>query len=214
VLGVDQARVQADPHALTRTRSYRPGQQRAGNDTTDYRYSYPYFSSGAYVARVTVDPLTGQVAVRSFTAVHDCGHLIEEVLVEGQLHGAIAMGVGLALYEASRFDADGASTSRSFKEYLVPRANDLPSFTIAHHETPSPNTLLGTKGAGEAGVGGALAAVANAVDDALAAAGARAVDTTFPLSPPEVMALLGTRPGADAQASTADLPAGTSRGAS
>jgi CO/xanthine dehydrogenase Mo-binding subunit len=175
--------------SLSRTRSYRPGQERPGDDTAEYRYSYPYFSSGAYVARVTVDPLTGAVVLRSLTAVHDCGHVVDEVLVEGQLQGAVAMGIGLALFETSGFDADGASTTRSFKEYMIPRPNDLPSFTIAHHETPSPNTMLGAKGAGEAGVGGALAAVANAVDDAVAAACGAAV-TTFPLSPSRVLALL------------------------
>ncbi|RSD10228.1 xanthine dehydrogenase family protein molybdopterin-binding subunit [Amycolatopsis eburnea] len=167
------------------TRSYRPEPPH----NPEFRYSYPYFSSGAYVARVRVDPLTGVVKLRALTAVHDCGRVLDPVLVEGQLQGAIAMGAGLALTEESRFDETGTSTTTSFKEYLVPRANDLPDFIIGHHETRAPATLLGAKGAGEAGVGGALAAIANAVDDVLHRLGAAPV-TSVPLSPPVVTGLL------------------------
>lgn len=170
---------------LGRAREYRPDPPA----DPGYRYSYPYFSSGAYVARVDVDRATGLVRVRSLTAVHDCGRVIEPVLVEGQLQGAMAMGAGLALTEESRFDAHGAPLASSFKEYLAPRANDLPDFVIGHYETPAPHTLLGAKGAGEAGVGGALAAIANAVDDALARLRGREV-TSVPLDPPAVLALL------------------------
>lgn len=129
------------------------------------------------------------VRLRSLVAVHDCGRVIEPVLVEGQLQGALAMGAGLALTEESRFDPRGAPTTRSFKEYLAPRANDLPDFVIGHHETRAPGTLLGAKGAGEAGVGGALAAIANAVDDALHRLGAAPV-TAVPLTAPVVTGLL------------------------
>ncbi|GAA3543933.1 xanthine dehydrogenase family protein molybdopterin-binding subunit [Amycolatopsis ultiminotia] len=192
VLGLDELSRVVDRDALSVTRTYRPETLRGPHETTAYRHSYPYFSSGAYVARVRVDPATGVVRVLALTAVHDCGRVIDEVLVEGQLQGAIAMGVGLALSESSLFDDDGTARSRSFKEYLIPRANDLPSFHIGHHETPAPGTLLGAKGAGEAGVGGALAAVANAVDNALAGHGA--VVMTVPLTPPRVLDLL-YRPG-------------------
>ncbi|MDL5160512.1 xanthine dehydrogenase family protein molybdopterin-binding subunit [Actinomycetospora termitidis] len=170
---------------LEHVREYRPDPP----EDLEYRYSYPYFSSGAYVARVDVDRATGRVRLRSLTAVHDCGRVIEPVLVEGQLHGAMAMGVGLALSEESRFDARGVLQASSFKEYLAPRANDLPDFVIGHHETRAPHTLLGAKGAGESGLGGALAAIANAVDDALARCGGREV-TSIPLDPPTVLALL------------------------
>ncbi|MGV9800946.1 xanthine dehydrogenase family protein molybdopterin-binding subunit [Mycobacterium sp. NPDC003449] len=176
------------PGALpSHTRSYRP----TPPDDPEFQYSYPYFSSGAYVAVVDVDTQTGVVTLCALTAVHDCGRVLQPVLVEGQLQGAIAMGVGLALFENSRFDTAGTSTTPSFKEYLLPRANDLPDFVIGHHETPAPDTLLGAKGAGEAGVGGALAAVANAVDDALSRiAGATGVVTAVPLPPPAVLALI------------------------
>lgn len=183
--GIDVAAVVARHGVLECTREYRPDPP----DDPRYRYSYPYFSSGAYVARVDVDRATGRVRLRSLTAVHDCGRVIEPVLVEGQLQGAMAMGAGLALSELSRFDERGAALSASFKEYLAPRANDLPDFVIGHHDTRAPHTLLGAKGAGEAGVGGALAAIANAVDDALSRWGAREV-TAVPLDPPAVLALL------------------------
>jgi carbon-monoxide dehydrogenase large subunit len=175
--------------SLSATRSYQPKNLHPGGETDVYRYSYPYFSSGGYVARVAVDPRTGTVVLRGLTVVHDCGRVIDEVLVEGQLQGAMAMGVGLALLESWQADPYGALTTRSFKEYLVARAPELPSFTIGHHAVPTPNTLLGSKGAGESGVGGALAAVVNAVDDALSRAGAPPA-TTFPLDPPRVLALL------------------------
>ncbi|MBU8831030.1 xanthine dehydrogenase family protein molybdopterin-binding subunit [Mycolicibacterium goodii] len=180
-----------DSGELSSTRSYCP----TPPDDPAYRYSYPYFSSGAYVAEVDVDTATGVVTVRAVTAVHDCGRVIEPVLVEGQLQGAIAMGIGLAMFEDSRFDSDGSPSTRTFKEYLVARANDLPDFVIRHHETPSPYTLLGAKGAGEAGVGGALAAVANAIDDAIhhavhGAGDAVATVTSVPLDPPTVLAMI------------------------
>jgi CO/xanthine dehydrogenase Mo-binding subunit len=172
---------------LMRTRSYRP----TPPEDPAFRYSYPYFSSGAYVAVVDVDTETGVVKVHGLTAVHDCGRVLQPALVEGQLQGAMAMGVGLALFESSSFDTTGALTTPSFKEYLIPRANDLPDFVIGHHETAAPYTLLGAKGAGEAGVGGALAAVANAVDDALHRRGGDVEAVTeVPLPPPTVLELI------------------------
>jgi CO/xanthine dehydrogenase Mo-binding subunit len=170
---------------LEHIREYRP----TPPTDSEYRYSYPYFSSGAYVARVDVDRATGRVNLRSLTAVHDCGRVIDAALVEGQLQGAMAMGAGLALSEESRFDGQGVAQAASFKEYLAPRANDLPDFLIGHYETPAPHTLLGAKGAGEAGVGGALAAIANAIDNALSRQGGREV-TSAPLDPPAVLTLL------------------------
>lgn len=183
----------SDDGWLSCSHSYRP----TPPQDPAFRYSYPYFSSGAYVAEAEVDVCTGIVRVTKLTAVHDCGRVLEPVLVEGQLQGAMAMGVGLALFEHSRFDGEGTVAGRTFKEYLIPRANDLPDFVIGHYETPAPYTLLGAKGAGEAGVGGALAAVANAVDDALHRRGdAGEPVTSIPLTPPAVLALIAEGPGA------------------
>lgn len=184
-----------NPSALTVSRTYVPTTLSGRNDTEEYRYSYPYVSSGVYVARVLLDRLTGKVRITQLVAVHDCGTVINHTLVEGQMHGAMAMGVGLALFEESLFDTRGDLVTDSFKSYLMPRANDLPaSLLVEHFETPSPSTLLGSKGAGEAGVGGTAAAVANAVLDAVARVpGGRATcATNFPLTPPRVLDLLPT----------------------
>jgi CO/xanthine dehydrogenase Mo-binding subunit len=175
--------------ATVATREYRPGSPEAGPQRM--RPGYPYFSSGAYVAFVRVDLLTGGVQVLSLDAVHDCGTVLEPVLVEGQLHGAMAMGSALALQEQLVDGPDGAPLARTFKEYLVPRANDLPSFTVGHLNNPSPRTLLGAKGGGEAGLGGAQAAVVNAVADAVRRhTGHRPLDLELPMSPPRVRRLL------------------------
>lgn len=168
------------------TETYRPG----GVDASK-AHNYPSFSNGVYIATVEVDTLTGVVKVREIHAVHDCGRVLDQVLVDGQIHGAIAMGIGGALFEEQRYAPDGNLLNDRFKAYLMARANDMPTITIAHHETPSPNSLLGTKGAGEAGIGGTVAAVASAVEDALAGFGARVRE--LPLTPPRVLAAMDAR---------------------
>lgn len=172
---------------LEATSTYRPGQTRPLDDD-GHGHSYPAFSSAAYLVEVAVDRITGTVTVERVAAVHDCGTVIDEALVDGQVHGAVTMGLGAALSEQVRFDAAGVLLSDSFKSYVVLRAPDLPSFEVAHQCTPSPNTLLGAKGAGEAGVGGAIAALVNAVDAALAQIGATV--TRLPVTPPNVLASL------------------------
>jgi carbon-monoxide dehydrogenase large subunit len=106
--------------------------------------------------------------VRDFCAVDDCGRVINPMIVEGQLHGGVAQGIGQALLEACAYDSDsGQLLSGSFMDYCMPRADDLPSFRFASQETLNPNNPLGVKGSGESGSIGAPAAVANAVVDAL-----------------------------------------------
>jgi aerobic carbon-monoxide dehydrogenase large subunit len=146
---------------------------------------YPTFPYSAHVSVVEIDRETGVVRVLDHTAVDDCGVVINHVLVEGQLHGAIAMGIGGALWEHVPYDASGAPAAGTLKEYLMPRALDLPAIGLGSQETPSPFTSMGTKGAGESGVGGSLAAVTNAVNDALRPLGARVHD--MPLSPPRLL---------------------------
>lgn len=180
-----------DPDATTAVVSYRPTSAESNPSDGARRDGYPYFSSGAYVAHVDLDPLTGLVRVLGMWAVHDCGTVIDETLIGGQLHGAMAMGIGLALHEELLIQDEGDLATRTFKQYLVPRANDVPRFRVGHYCTPSPRTLLGAKGGGEAGLGGAQAAVANAVADAVRRhTGVRPRDLTLPLSPPRVMDLL------------------------
>lgn len=186
----DHLRSTGHPEALTAGADYRPGPAAADTDPR-MRDGYPYFSCGAYVARVIVDESTGRVTVTALNAVHDCGTVLDRTLVEGQLHGAMAMGIGLALQEQIIADVNGRQVSLTFKDYLVPKANDVPSFEVAHHATPSPRTLLGAKGGGEAGLGGAQAAVVNAVLDAVRRfTGRRPTEVELPLRPPRVRRLL------------------------
>ena len=116
---------------------------------------------------------TGKVTLLDYAAVHDCGIVVNPGLVEGQFKGAIVMGIGAALWEALRRDDKGALTTARFKSFLLPRAKDIPPLRIGHRVTPSPFHPLGLKGAAESGVGGAMAAVTNAVADALGAEGGR-----------------------------------------
>ena len=138
---------------------------------------------------IELDVETGVVHVQDYAAVDDCGVLISPKFVEGQLYGAIVQGIGGALWEDQPYDTGtGAPIARTFKHYLTPRAPDLPRLRLAHQHTPSPFTLLGTKGVGESGVGGALAAILNAVNDALAPLGVRA--HRLPLNPPNLLAAI------------------------
>ena len=119
-----------------------------------------------------------------FGAVHDCGVIINPLLTAGQTQGGSAFGIGAALGEEVVHGANGQPLTTSFKDYIMPRAADLPNFELGHNETPTPYTLLGTKGAGEASVGGAMVAVANAVCDALSPLGVEINEV--PLKPPTV----------------------------
>lgn len=147
--------------------------------------AYPSFSYSVHLSLVELDRETGKVNVREYSAVDDCGTVISPTFVAGQLYGAIAMGIGGALYEELPYDEKGQPLAQHFKHYLTPRASDLPSIKLEHQETPSPYTLLGTKGAGETGVGGALSSIANAVNDALRPLGVKIHD--MPLSAPKIL---------------------------
>jgi carbon-monoxide dehydrogenase large subunit len=142
------------------------------------------FPFGAYVCVVEVDPGTGQVAVRRFVAVDDCGVRINPTIVEGQIHGGLADGIGVALMELIAFDTDGNCLGGSFMDYLVPTAVDCPSWELAETVTPSPHHPLGAKGVGECATVGSPAAVVNAVMDALRPFGVRHAD--MPLTPATV----------------------------
>jgi carbon-monoxide dehydrogenase large subunit len=125
------------------------------------------FPAGTYVCEVEVDRDTGQVSVDRFTAVDDFGKIINPMIVEGQVHGGLAQGIGQALTEGCRYDAAGQLLTGSLMDYCLPRAGDVPSFKIDTRETPCTHNPLGVKGCGEAGAIGAPAAVMNAITDAL-----------------------------------------------
>jgi carbon-monoxide dehydrogenase large subunit len=127
----------------------------------------PTFSGAVHVASVEVDPDTGRVSVRDYVVVEDCGPVINPTIVEGQIHGAVAQGIGEALGERLVYDESGQLVTGSLMDYPIPAAADLPAFTVGHLETPSPLTPGGYKGMGEGGTIGAPAAIANAVADAV-----------------------------------------------
>ena len=129
------------------------------------------FPNGAHVAEVEIDAETGEVVLERYTVVDDFGNLLNPMLVEGQIHGGVAQGVGQALSERVVFDEDGQLLTATFMDYAMPRAHDLPMITFSTQPTPSLYNPMGMKGCGEAGTVGALAAVTNACLDALAQAG-------------------------------------------
>ena len=125
------------------------------------------YASGAHLVVVSVDPETGFIRILSYTAVHDCGTLLNPTIVEGQVMGGVVAGIGTGLLEEVRYDERGQLLTGTLMDYLLPAAVEMPDMTIAHLETPSPLNPLGAKGAGEGGTIPAPAAIAAAVEDAL-----------------------------------------------
>jgi len=136
------------------------------------------FPNGAHVAEVVIDPDTGVVTVDRYTVVDDFGNLINPMLAEGQVHGGVVQGIGQAIQEHVVYDEDGQLLTASFMDYALPRAGDLPHISFTSEPVPSTANIMGMKGCGEAGTVGALAAVANAVQDALWDRGIRQVAGT------------------------------------
>ena len=151
--------------------------------------TYPF---GAYICVVDVDPGTGEVKVRRFIAVDDCGVRINPMIVEGQIHGGLADGVGMALMEVIAFDEDGNHLGGSFMDYQLPTALECPSWELGETVTPSPHHPIGAKGVGESATVGSPAAVVNAVIDALKPYGVRHAD--MPLTPAAVWRAAQGRP--------------------
>lgn len=137
------------------------------------------FPNGAHLAEVEVDPETGQVTLDRYFVVDDFGNMINEALVEGQVHGGIAQGFGQAVMENAGFDAQGQLLTASFMDYAMPRAQDLPMIHFVTEPVPSTTNPLGMKGCGEAGTVGSLAAISNAVSDAMAQRGVMRVEMPF-----------------------------------
>jgi len=147
-------------------------------------FTFPF---GTHICVVEVEPQTGNVEVRKYVAVDDCGKVINPLLVDGQVQGGIVQGVGQALYEGVVYDENGQLVTGSLMDYALPRAADLPRLQLARTETPSPVNPLGLKGIGEAGTIGSTPAVVSAVVDALAPFGVTHID--MPLTPQKIWTL-------------------------
>jgi carbon-monoxide dehydrogenase large subunit len=144
---------------------------------------------------VRVDLETGRIEVLDYFAVHDCGPMVNPPIVEGQVLGGVAQEIGGTLYEHLVYSDDGQPLVAGFMDYLIPTALEIPDVVVDHFESPSPNTPLGLKGAGEGGTIGPPAAITNAVANALTEFGVE-IDT-LPLSPPAVRELIRAGSGAD-----------------
>ncbi|MGW9403763.1 aerobic carbon-monoxide dehydrogenase large subunit [Arthrobacter sp. NPDC055585] len=165
-----------------------------GNLDAEVTYDPPNltFPFGAYICVVDVDPGTGRVKVRRFIAVDDCGTRINPMIIEGQLHGGLADGVGMALMEFIEFDAEGNNLGGSLMDYLIPTAMDVPDWESGHTVTPSPHHPIGAKGVGESATVGSPPAIVNAVVDALAPFGITHMD--MPCTPARVWEAMQGRP--------------------
>jgi aerobic carbon-monoxide dehydrogenase large subunit len=156
------------------------------------------FASGVHAAEVEIDPETADVRIVRYCVVHDCGRLINPMIVEGQIHGGVAQGVAGALLERVVYDEIGQLRNASFMDFLIPYATEVPRIETDHLETPSPLNPLGIKGAGEAGVIPGSALLAAAIEDAVGI-----TITRMPISPPELWELLVARDAAAVSAEPA-----------
>jgi carbon-monoxide dehydrogenase large subunit len=184
-------RANHEPHLL-------PEGVEAGLESTR-RYEAPdpgSFSNAMHAAHVEVDPQTGAVTVLRYVVVEDCGTVVNPTIVEGQVHGGVAQGIGGALIEHLAYDRSGQLAAASFMDYLLPTAAEIPPIEVHHLESPSPRTLGGWKGMGEGGAINAPAAIVSAVNDALRGLGVVADRT--PVDPDWVRGAIRTAVSRDA----------------
>lgn len=149
------------------------------------------YSNGTHAVEVEVDIGTGAVAFRRYVVVSDCGTLINPMIVDGQIAGGVAHGIGNALFEWMGYDAGGQPLTTNFAEYLLPSAPEIPDFELHFEQSPTPLNPLGVKGVGETGTVPAAAAIVSAVEDALSPFGARISD--YPVTPAKIIALIAGR---------------------
>ena len=172
-----------------------PGYSMAGGPTPGLEATSHFtpdqstYSNGTHVAEVEVDIETGQVKILRYVVMHDCGHVINPMVVEGQVVGGVIHGVGNAFFERMFYDDEAQPASTSFGEYLLPLATDSPHVEVLHMTTPSPLNPLGLKGAGEGGTIPAIAALLSAVENALAPFGVHIAEA--PITPERLVALIG-----------------------
>jgi carbon-monoxide dehydrogenase large subunit len=162
--------------ALTTADNMPEGMEPGLEETTFYDPANFTFPNSSHVAEVEIDKNTGEVSVLSYAAVDDVGKVINPLIVEGQIVGGIAQGIGQALWESGVYDENGQLLSGSMLDYAMPRADGFPTIKVARNETPSPHNPLGVKGAGEMGTIAGTVTIANAVMDALAPLGIKHLD--------------------------------------
>jgi CO/xanthine dehydrogenase Mo-binding subunit len=168
----------------------RPGTEPGLESTAYFGPDRGSTASGVHAMIVEVDPETAMVEIKRYLVVHDCGVIINPLLVEGQIHGGVAHGIGNAFYEKLVYDDQGQLLNASFMDYLIPTATDVPPIETAHRETPSPFNPVGLKGVGEAGCIPTGAVFAQAVEHALSDL---AIEITeIPLSPNTLFELIDT----------------------
>jgi carbon-monoxide dehydrogenase large subunit len=166
----------------------RPGTEPGLESTAYFGPDRGSTASGVHAIVVEVDPETATVEIKRYLVVHDCGTIINPMLVEGQIHGGVAHGIGNAFYEKLIYDEQGQLLNASFMDYLLPTATDVPPIETAHRETASPYNVVGLKGVGEAGCIPTGAVFAQAIEDALAGSGVEI--TEIPLSPNRLFELI------------------------
>ena len=154
----------------------------------DYRPTGMTYTNGTHVAEVAVDPKSGAVRILRFIVVHDCGRMINPMMVEGQVRGGVVHGIGMTLFELMRFDDNGQPLAGTLADYLLPTVDVVPHIDIQHMESPSPLNPLGVKGAAESGTIGAPSAIVSAIEDALRPLDLRI--TELPILPPRLHALI------------------------
>ena len=157
-------------------------------DQVDSSATYGFLAD---IAVVEVDPETYDIRIVSYTTVHDAGRILNPMLVDGQIYGGAAHGIGGTFYEEFRYNEDGQLVTGNFMDYLCPTATETPQMTIDHIETPSPFSLLGAKGLGEGNSMSAPAALANAVSDAVRPLGLSI--TELPITPSTLFSAIHER---------------------
>ena len=181
----DSAVTFADVAATAHVAVNLPPEVEPGLEATHFfepsNFTYPF---GAHISIVEVDPETGEIDLQRYVAVDDCGNIINPLLVDGQVHGGIAQGLGQAMYEGAVYDENGQLLTGSFMDYAIPKATQVPRFETEHTTTPSPVNPLGVKGVGEAGTIASSPCLVNAVVDALSPFGVTDID--MPMTPNRV----------------------------
>ena len=176
VAGTDRGVSFAEVARTAYTRQVTPALEPGFTETAVFTPPAVTFPNGCQVCEVEIDPDTGSLRIVRHTVVDDVGRMVNPMLVKGQIHGGVVQGLGQALFENLVYDDEGQVIAGSFMDYAMPRADDVPFFEVDSHEVPTQVNPLGAKGVGEAGTVGALPALVNAVNDALAPLGVRHLD--------------------------------------